>query len=173
MMATRRVLGMCRAIARSAVAGCLVALVACSSGTPVPPIDHPFALVPGHRVHGRFAIREQRLYAVDLVYPFDTPAQRNQVLMMAGGSGSSAPGAELTLRVQITEIRDSGSRLIRGRDIPRPKVTSWTGNTLSSELTRLPLSPGLYTFDIRVVDAAPSLREVPVRVGLHEAYPGK
>lgn len=173
MMPARRMPWACRAIIRIVVAGCLAASVACSVGTPAPPLEQPFALVPDQRVHGRFAVRQQGLYALELVYPFDNPTQRSHAWNLAGGSGRQAAGADLTVRAQIGEIRDGRSRLLRQREVVQPALTSWSGHTLHSELIRLPLSPGIYTFDVRVVAAAPALRQLPARVAVREAYTGK
>ena len=173
MMPARRMPRACSTVMRTVVAGCLAASVACSVGTPAPPLEQPFALVPDQRVHGRFAVRQQGLYAVELVYPFDNPTQRRHAWNLAGGSGRQAPGPGLTVRAQIGEIRDARSRLLRRRDIAQPALTSWSGNTLHSELIRLPLSPGIYTYDVRVVAADPALRQLPVRVAVREAYTGK
>ena len=173
MMPARRMPWACSAIIRTVVAGCLGALAACSVGTPSPPLEQPFALVPDQRVHGRFAVRQQGLYALELVYPFDNPSQRRHAWNLAGGSGPQAPGTELTVRVQVGEIRDGRSRLLRHRDVAKPALTSWSGNALHSELIRLPLSPGIYTFDVRVTAAAPALRQLPVRIAVREAYTGK
>jgi hypothetical protein len=174
MMPARRMPRACSAIVRSVVVfACLAASVACSVGTVAVPLEQPFALVPDQRVHGRFAVRKQGLYAVELVYPFDNPEQRRHAWDLAGGSGRQARGAELTVRVQVGEIREGRSRLLRRRDVMQPALTSWSADTLHSELVRLPLSPGIYTFDVRVVAAAPALRKVPVRIAVREAYTGK
>ena len=173
MIPARRMPWACSAIIRTVVAGCLAASAACSVGTPSPPLEQPFALVPAQRVHGRFAVRQQELYAVELVYPFDSAAQRKQAWTLAGGSGPKAPGAEMTVRVQVGEIRDGRSRLLRHRDVVKPTLTSWSGNALHCELMRLPLSPGIYTFDVRVAAAAPALQQLPVRVAVREAHTGR
>lgn len=173
MMPARRMPWACSAIVRTVVAGCLAASVACSVGTPAPPLEQPFALAPDHRAHGRFAVRQQGLYALELVYPFDNPTQRAHAWNLVGGSGQQAPGANLTVRAQIGEIRDGRSRLLRHRDVVQPMLTSWSGNTLHSELIRLPLSPGIYTFDVRVTAAAPPLRQLPVHIAVREAHTGK
>ena len=173
MIPARRMPWACSAIIRTAVAGCLAASAACSVGTPSPPLEQPFALVPAQRVHGRFAVRQQELYEVGLVYPFENAAQRRLAWSLAGGSGPKAPGAELTVRVQVGEIRDGRSRLLRHRDVVKPTLTSWSGNALHCELMPLPLSPGTSTFDVRVAAAAPALRQLPVRVAVREAHRGK
>ncbi|MBF6023307.1 DUF5625 family protein [Lysobacter niastensis] len=170
MKPMRPALTMGRAARVMAIAG-LVAIGACTSGTPVPPLEQPIELKPGHRAHGRFAVREQDIYSIELLYPFDGQAQRSRAWTLAGGGKS--PGAEATVRVTINEIRENGSRLLRHRDVPRPVLTSWGARALHAELTRLPLSPGLYTYDIRVLDASPQLREIPARVIVREAYRGK
>lgn len=173
MMPARRMHRACSAFIRSVVAGCLAASVACSVDTPVPPLEQPFALAPDQHVHGRFAVRQQGLYALELVYPFDNQTQRTHAWNLVGGSGQQAAGPDLTVRAQIGEIRDARSRVLRHREVVRPALTSWSGNTLHAELIRLPLSPGIYTFDVRVTAAAPALRQLPVRVAVREAYTGK
>ena len=169
MMPARRMPWACSAIIRTVVVGCIAVSVACSVGTPPVPLERPFVLAPDQRIHGRFAVRQQGLYALELVYPFDNPTQRRLAWSLVG----EAPGADLSVRAQIGEIRHGRSRLLRRRDIVQPALTSWSSNTLHSELIRMPLSPGIYTFDIRVVAAAPALRQLPVRVAVREAHSGK
>lgn len=160
--------------ARSRFATCLVALflvpallVGCNRAPKVP-VEYPFTLQAGHRLHGEFRVADEALHAVQLVYRFNTEAERQRAWWRAGGT---ALGVDATFAVSIR--RRSDGSMVLDETVKRPHLSSWGSRELSSEVVRVRLAPGTYVVDVHVDAAEPSLREQRVDVEVRRAYVGK
>lgn len=146
----------------------LPVLLAACDRAPKVPVEYPFVLQEGHRLQGEFRVGEDALYAVQLVYRFDTEAQRKLARWRAGDTGL---GADATLSVTVR--RRSDGRVMAAQTVSRPKLSSWNSHGLWSDVVRVRLPRGAYVFDLRVDAAEASLREQPMDVEVRRAYVGK
>lgn len=159
---------------RSLFAACLIAflllpsLLAACNRAPKVPVEYPFTLQAGHRLQGEFRVGEEALYALQLVYRFNTEAERQRAWWRAGGT---ALGVDASFAVSIR--RRSDGRAMRVETVKRPTLSSWGSRELCAEVVRVHLAPGSYAFDVQVDAAEPSLREQPMGVEVRRAYVGK